>query len=333
MNICLITTEFNSNDGGLGNYAKMLADALEHYNWINLKKVSYDNSRFKINNQLKTAFYTYIEMPSLLVEADVYHSITPSLSKRLDKNKTVVTIQDLIPLEQKIYDSSLMSRMFKLSFQIAMKSALKCREIIVTSDDLAKSLTEHYSIDSDNISVVRACISNGFFPTSKNDETYTIGTISQLIYRKRIDILIRSFLKADIKNSRLLIGGKGHELENLKKIANNDDRIVFLGFIPDEKMNDFYNSLDVFVFPTLVEGYGLPMVEAMACGKPVITLEDSQIPHDIKNKTHISSINTLANDLKNRDFDCDIKSNLEFAKEHSPEKMAKEIIEVYKSIL
>ncbi|MDR3223033.1 MAG: glycosyltransferase family 4 protein, partial [Methanobrevibacter sp.] len=137
----------------------------------------------------------------------------------------------------------------------------------------------------------------------------------------------------DIKNSRLLIGGKGEELENLKKIANNDDRIVFLGFIPDEKMNDFYNSLDVFVFPTSGEGYGLPIVEAMACGKPVITLEDSYMPHDIKNKTYISSINTLANDLKNRDFDCDIKSNLEFAKEHSPEKRAEEIIEVYKRML
>ncbi|MDR3223029.1 MAG: hypothetical protein LBT66_04745, partial [Methanobrevibacter sp.] len=235
MNICLIAEGFNSNNGGIGNYAKMLADSLEHYNWINLKKISYDNSRFKINNQLKTAFYSYIELPSLLTEADVYHSITGSLSKGLDKNKTVVTIPDLIPLEQKISESRVMRRMFKLSFQIAMKSALKCREIIVISDDLAKSLTERYSIDSDNISVVRACISNGFFPTSKNDEIYTIGTISRLTYSKRIDILIRSFLKADIKNSRLLIGGKGEELENLKKIANNDDRIVFLGFIPDEK--------------------------------------------------------------------------------------------------
>ncbi|WP_225370026.1 glycosyltransferase [Methanobrevibacter arboriphilus] len=58
----------------------------------------------------------------------------------------------------------------------------------------------------------------------------------------------------------------------------------FLGFISDEDMVDFYNSLDVFVFPTIMEGYGMPIVEAMACGKPVITLEDAYIPHDIKKK-------------------------------------------------
>ncbi|MDR3223099.1 MAG: glycosyltransferase family 4 protein, partial [Methanobrevibacter sp.] len=243
MKVCLISPVFSNAIGGVGSYAKMLADALEHYNWINLKKFSYfDNiekfsysNRFKINNRLISTIYTHIKIPSLLAEADIYHAIMPELSKRLDKNKTVVTIHDLIPLEQKISESKFKQMMHKVDFQIAMKSALKCREIIVISDDLAKSLTERYSIDSDNISVVRDCISNGFFPTSKNDETYTIGTISQLIYRKRIDILIRSFLKADIKNSRLLIGGKGEELENLKKIANNDDRIVFLGFIPDEK--------------------------------------------------------------------------------------------------
>lgn len=141
--------------------------------------------------------------------------------------------------------------------------------------------------------------------------------------------MIKAFLKEDIGNSRLLIGGKGPELNNLKKLSQNDSRIEFLGFIPDDKMNEFYNSLDIFVFPTIMEGYGLPIVEAMACGKQVITLEDAFIPMDIKNKTHISS--DLAVDLKKMDFHCDINSNLRFAKKHSPENMKKEMVKIYRN--
>ena len=53
-------------------------------------------------------------------------------------------------------------------------------------------------------------------------------------------------------------------------------------FLLIPNMNDFYNSLDLFVFPTSIEGYGMPIVEAMACGKPVITLEDAEIPSNLR---------------------------------------------------
>jgi len=75
------------------------------------------------------------------------------------------------------------------------------------------------------------------------------------------------------------------------------------------------------------------MVEAMACCKPVVTLDDAHIPFDIKKRTHITSQDGLANVLKNRDFNCDIKSNYRFAKEHSIENMSNQMIKVYKSLI
>ncbi|MDR2830619.1 MAG: hypothetical protein LBB45_06270, partial [Methanobrevibacter sp.] len=84
-------------------------------------------------------------------------------------------------------------------------------------------------------------------------------------------------------------------------------------------------------FPTAYEGYGFPMVEAMKCEVPVVTLDDAYIPSDVKNKTHISSINKLSKDLIHGKFDCDIKSNLKFAKEHSIKNMVEETKKVYKS--
>ena len=150
--------------------------------------------------------------------------------------------------------------------------------------------------------------------------------------RKRVDILLKSFLEADIENSKLFIGGGGSETEKLKEMANGDERVEFLGFVKDEDMNDFYNVLDVFAFPSLIEGYGMPIVEAMACGKPVITLEDSDIPSNLKEKTFVCKKEELADVLANRTYSCDIKGNIEFFKEHSIENIASKLMKIYESI-
>ena len=150
--------------------------------------------------------------------------------------------------------------------------------------------------------------------------------------RKRIDLLIKSFLDADMEDSQLLIGGNGVEKENLQKLAGDDPRIKFMGFVADEEMNDFYNSLDVFVFPTAEEGYGMPIVEAMACAKPVVTLDDGIIPTNIKERTTITTKENLADTLKNREFNCDIKANIEFYKQHSIDSISDRLVKIYEKI-
>ena len=106
-------------------------------------------------------------------------------------------------------------------------------------------------------------------------------------------------------------------MEEFKKLAANDERIEFLGFVPDEEINDFYNSLDLFVFPTSLEGYGMPIVEAMGAGKPVITLDDAIIPSNLAKHTYVTSINDLPDVLSNKSYKCDIKENIKFYNEHS----------------
>ncbi len=76
----------------------------------------------------------------------------------------------------------------------------------------------------------------------------------------------------------MIIGGSGPDKERLVVLAAGDKRIKFSGFIPEENMNEFYNSLDYFVFPSKSEGYGLPIVEAFACKKPVVVMNDGMIP-------------------------------------------------------
>ena len=66
-------------------------------------------------------------------------------------------------------------------------------------------------------------------------------------------------------------------------LLTSEDLINYLD-IDDSKLGDFNNYLDVFVFPTWLEGHGLPIVEAMACKKPVIVLHDARIPWEIEGR-------------------------------------------------
>ncbi|WP_297897475.1 glycosyltransferase [Methanobrevibacter sp.] len=331
MDITLISRSFQSHKQGMGSYSRVLYESIKDQKEFNIKMISQDDSIIQNDNALDYLFFSIIELKFKIKKAGVYHALSPIESIYLDPDRSVVTIHDLIPIKMpKLISNGIQAKLLKLFFDKSMKKAIKCKKIIAVSDETARDVQNYYNINIDDIKVIRQAIKSGFFPKNIENEIFTVGTISHLNNRKRVNILIESFLKADIKNSMLLIGGKGPELENLKKISEGDSRIKFLGFISDDKMNDFYNSLDVFVFPTIMEGYGLPIVEAMACEKPVITLDDAFIPDDVKKRTHIS--NNLAYDLKNRNFKCDIKSNLKFAKEHSLENMNKELLKIYRDI-
>lgn len=96
-------------------------------------------------------------------------------------------------------------------------------------------------------------------------------------------------------------------------------------------MNQFYNSLDVFVFPSLTEGFGMPIVEAMARKKPVITLEDSDIPLEIKEK-HVYVKEDLSYVIQNKKYNCNLTKNYQFSKEYSSKNICNKLMKLYESI-
>ena len=341
MDVSLISRFFDARNGGLGTYSEMVLKSLQNQKNIRLQLISqeksilYRNAPIDWAKHLDYLFYSLIEKPFIVKESDVYHALSPIESLWLDSQKSVVTIHDLLLTKMpEMIHSGLLAKSFGIYYDKTMNKAIKAKEIIAISDETAQELIDYYNLEDDNIHVVRQAIKDYLKPNPNlNDgDIFTVGTISHLNKRKRIEILVKSFLEADIAKSELLIGGTGNQLQSLKKIANGDPRVKFLGFIPDDKLSDFFNSLDVFVFPSVMEGYGLPLVEAMACGRPVITLHDGEIPKDLKDKTFISSKENLANDLKKKDFEVDIKANLKFAKEHSIEECGKKLIEIYNKV-
>ena len=101
--------------------------------------------------------------------------------------------------------------------------------------------------------------------------------------RKNLITLIRSYVQLEdsVRNEYKLVfvGSKGWENEEVLSLLKKFKKeIIFMGYVPEKDLGKFYNLASVFVYPTFYEGFGLPLLEAMACGCPVIASHSASLP-------------------------------------------------------
>lgn len=186
-------------------------------------------------------------------------------------------------------------------------------KVIAVSENTKQDLVELYNIDPSKIEVIYEGITNvpllvrggrgGLRPLEDEDnstavlnkvkEKYSLpekfvlflGTIEP---RKNIEVIIKAFDKlCDSSNSSLqafkliLAGGRGWNNEQIYKVygqAKHKDKISFLGYVGHDDKPALYQLASLFVFPSIYEGFGLPPLEAMACGTPVIASCAASLP-------------------------------------------------------
>ena len=151
-----------------------------------------------------------------------------------------------------------------------------------------------------------------------------------------MDLLVRAFRDSKL-DAELRVAGSGPDRGLLESLAGGDKRIKFLGLVPEDDLCDFYNGLDMFVFPTAIEGYGLPPVEAMACRKPVVVLDDAVLPQEVRK--HCLSVENLAelfdniNNIQHIIRLTDYDRSLRFAGLHSWKECVGQYIGLYNDII
>jgi glycosyltransferase involved in cell wall biosynthesis len=102
--------------------------------------------------------------------------------------------------------------------------------------------------------------------------------------RKNLPTLVRAFkslVDRGIPHALVLVGRKGWMYTELFQVVERlglRERVIFPGYVPDEELPLLYSAADLFVYPSLYEGFGLPVLEAMACGVPVVTSNVSSMP-------------------------------------------------------
>lgn len=149
---------------------------------------------------------------------------------------------------------------------------------------ISRTVAERHDYFPEAQSVEVAVPPSGLMPVRPRRQDY-LFTVSRLDGPKRIDLLIRA-MRSVHGNIRLLIAGTGPQLGALQELAKDDPRIEFLGYVGDDSLAEYYANALAVVFVPFDEDLGLITLEAMSCGKPVITVTDAGGPtefveHDI----------------------------------------------------
>lgn len=214
-------------------------------------------------------------------EKYVYFSPTSFIVPFLLPKKciSVVTVHDLIAFKEKTHQrkAALIERVF------AGRALRKAARILVPSHNTAKDLAEIFPYSTNKIIVTPLGVDNSFFSSHTNVSTEKIIlTVGGLEPRKNIATLVDAFLSLDKKFDEYclyIIGGNGwNSLQLAKKIKQHADKIRHLTDVSGTELPNYYQQATIFVFPSLYEGFGLPPLEAMASGTPVICANASSLP-------------------------------------------------------
>lgn len=337
MRICLLTRYFNFRNAGIGRVSvEILKGLRERGHEVHTISTEGDSlySYFR---------YTAFEIPKRLPKGyDIYHALTPMEGMWLPKDRSVVTYHDLIPmLHPDLAGAGLNEAKWKLLvgrnyFKLACAMASKGALLVCTNKKTRSEVVRYLKAPSDKVRVVKLGIDSSLEPQERKDETLRIGYLGQLDRRKRVDLLISAY-KSSSLTGELLIGGAGADEEELRSLAGEDPRIKFYGFVPEHRLADFYNSLDVLVFPTGIEGYGLPLVEAMACKRPAVVLSDAIIPPEVRNRCYtfssLESFFASEDSLRRWLRKVKVEDSYAWAKTHCWSRCVDEYVELYEEVV
>ncbi len=253
-----------------------------------------ENRVFHIPSKILNLFWNTFQFPSLdfiLKKIDVFHSPFGVETLPLKKCKWIVTIHQVTPEKYRIFEHD---RQGIEKISNMLKEAPKKAFLVITDSTFTKdNLIEEYQFQKEKIRVIPLAAGNIFHPVEDNSflkqKLNSLGIREKFIlytggasWNKNLPRLLEAFssVKRHLKipHKLVLVGQKswGHDAI-LPKIHQMglENEIIFTGYISDEDVVYLYNGAEFFIYPSLLEGFGISAVEAMACGCP---LAASNIP-------------------------------------------------------
>lgn len=322
---------------------------LSGYTELQVFSSRYKNFKFiKCNTPLYSIREQLIIPPILKRErADLYHS--PTFSAPIYQPcKVIMTVHDMIHL---ISGKSIHKLYYK---NIVKRAMMKAAAVITVSEHSKCDIIKWIGIPEKKIHVTYNGIEERFKPSPDKtlpdeikkgygiSDRYILFVGNQKSH-KNVTVILKAF-KMAVEKERLthhliLVGIKEDIIEDKKNEIGDkfNNRIIYIDNLTDDDLIKLYQFADLFLSPSLYEGFGLPMLEAMACGIPVITSNRTSIPEvtgdaailvDPENIQEIA--NAIGKVLKDENLRKDlIRKGLERAKMFSWKKMAEETLELY----
>ena len=219
---------------------------------------------------------------------DVYHATNFMMPLwRPGKEKRVVTIHDLIPLLYRDHaPRSKKNRFFPVYKKLVQRVAGRADMIISVSESTRRDIVDHLLPDgAEKIRVIYEGVHRAYRPAERHArDGIQFLYVGRRDPYKNLPMLIQSLhdLRRDGLNATLrIIGGddpRYPEAADLARKLNLGDAVLWSGYVLDRDLLAAYQQADVFVLPSRYEGFGLPVLEAMACGTPVICSNTSSLP-------------------------------------------------------
>jgi len=294
------------NGTGIGTYTENVLknliniDNINNYHifWSgnNYEGMKKDNCKIVMTSKKHQRFFEDHYFPANLLKekVDIYHMPQNGIGYSQEIScKKIITIHDLIPYLM----PETVGKGYLLKFLKEMPIIIgDCDGIITVSEFSKRDILKFFPIDENKIFVTPLAADKKYTPLDKVHckrhlkDVYNI-TDPFILYlggfseRKNVATLLTAFSKIykdlNRKYNLVIVGGYKDSSQRLLKLTTElkiDSNVIFTGFVPEDHLPIFYNGCDTFVYPSLYEGFGLPPLEAMNCGAPVIASNLTSIP-------------------------------------------------------
>lgn len=198
--------------------------------------------------------------------------------------RTIFTIHDLNHIDF-LENSSFLKRAY---YNLILKRACrKSKKIFTVSEFSKQRIVDWAKIDKDKIFVLGNGVSDSFnfnVPKYHYDFKYVLVVGNRKAHKNEPRAL-EAFLSANIDKKVKIVftGNISDPLKAIIKTHNATERVIFAGRTSDQELASLYKTAEFLLFPSLYEGFGLPVIEAMACGTPVITSNTTSLAEISKN--------------------------------------------------
>lgn len=266
--------------------------ALPEFNYPNVSKkiYHYPNKLFNI----ATGIFKIFRIDEMMGGVDVMLIPNFLFTNASKKTKQIIIVHDL--------SFDLYPQFFTLKKRLwhrlisPKKLCQNAKKVIAISKNTKRDIVDYYKVPEQSVSVVYPGISEIFFQQMPDSYLQIIRSkynlpenylfyLGNLEPRKNVLAIIQAFELIEEENLHLVIVGgnawKYKEIYDYWQKSNKKERILFLGYVDAQDKPGLYHMANVFIYPSIYEGFGLPPVEAMAAGTPVVTSFSSSLPEAV----------------------------------------------------
>ena len=317
MNVIIEARARTARSGGIKSYVIYLLKGLREHSNIHIDVV--DGSRSSpvpLRSELLLPYWMNYQLETYIArnKPNVAH-FTKAAIPRKKTAPTVVTIYDIIPILLPETQSLFRRAYWPTALHHA---AVQSDRIITISEKSKQDIAKTFRVPEEKIIVTTLAIDASHFkPMANYPSTDTAGKYILFVgtwdERKNIKTLIRAFelIAGQIPHQLIVAGRPAHKDDGARVFAQKSkyaDRIVFREHVPYADLPSLYSNADIFVWPSIYEGWGFPPQEAMACGTPVIVSNGGSLPEVVGDAGAIVPFSS--NDLHERMYDGDFTQRL-----------------------